>query len=157
MLILTIAAISFYWLLSLFVLGFTLQIIANSVVFGIATAILLTWGPSLYYAMRGHASAPNMAIVSITTVWMVVWLQRVYSIVFIALERPWWLMNSAVPAFIAFLFGLSGLLVLIAPAFMKGAPRGGLWQLAIASGIGAVFAAGSYYLQISGFDLVILK
>lgn len=152
MLMIALAAILSYWVLPLFASGLTLQIAFNSLVFGVATSILITWGPATYIALRRRAWGENQSIVATFTVWSVVWLQRVYSIVFVTMDRPQWLMNSALPAFMAYLFGVAGVMFLIAPAATKDAPVSYYWRLAAAGIVGAVFAAASYYFQLAGLD-----
>lgn len=155
MLMIALAAIASYWVLPVFATGLQLQIVFNSLVFGIATTILVTWGPATYYALRGRAWGENQNIVAVFVVWLVVWLQRLYSIIFVSLDRPWWLMNSALPAFMAYMFGMAGVLFLVAPASIKHADteqKAYYWRLAIAGIFGAAGAAASYYLQLAGFD-----
>ena len=152
MLMLALAAIASYWVLPWFATGLQLQIVFNSLVFGVATMILVTWGPAAYYALRGRARAENQNIIAVYTVWSVVWLQRLYSITFVTLDRPDWLLNSALPAFMAYLFGMSGILFLAAPASIQHAPRSYYWRLAAATVFGALFGGVSYYFQMAGLD-----
>ena len=152
MLIWSIVAVAFYWLLSAFVSGLALQITFNSVVFGLSTSILLTWTPAAFYAMRHGAKGENQNIIAIFTIWMVVWLQRLYSIAFVSFDRPQWLMDSALPAFLAYLFGMAGVLFLLAPAFVKDVPRAFYLQLTISLVFGVIAAGAAFYLQLMGFD-----
>lgn len=143
----------FYWILPIFFTGVSLQIAFNSIVFGIATALLFTWGPSMYYALRGDTTAENQQIVATVTMWLIVWLQRLYSIIYVAMDRPEWLQKSVVPAFLAYMFGATGVILLIAPSFVKGVSvREYYWQMGIAVACGVVFGMTSYYLQIVGLD-----
>lgn len=152
MLLLALLAVASYWVLPLFASGMALQTAFNSIVFGIATAILITWGPPALFALRRNATGENQNIIAVFTLWLVVWLQRLYSIAFVSLDRPWWLLNSALPAFMAYLFGVVGVLFLTAPAYVEDTPRSYYWQLAAASVLGAAAAVVAYYLQLHGFD-----
>lgn len=152
MLLLAIAAVASYWVLPLFASGLTLQILFNSAVFGVATSILVTWGPAAVFALRRSATGENQNIVAVFAIWFVVWLQRVYSIAFVTLDRPWWLLNSAMPAFLAYLIGMAGVLFLIAPASTDDAPAPYRWRLALSGALGVAFAGFSYWLQSHGFD-----
>jgi len=152
MLLLALLAMASYWVLPLFITGETLQVLFNSAVFGVSTAILVTWGPPAIFALRRSASGENQNILAVFMLWFIVWLQRVYSIVFVTLDRPGWLASSALPPFLAYLFGVVGVLMLTAPAYVEDAPRSYYWQLAVAGVLGAAAAATSYFLQLHGFD-----
>ncbi len=149
---LALAAFASYWVLPIFISGVTLQVIFNSAVFGIATSILITWGPATLYALRRGVTGENQSIVATFTLWLVVWLQRIYSITFVALDRPWWLMSSALPAFLAYLIGVTGILFLIAPIAVDDAQDRYRWRLVASLIFGFAFAASAYYLQLHGFD-----
>lgn len=143
----------FYWVLPIFVAGLALQIVFNSAVFGISTALLITWGPALWYSLRGDASPENQQITATVTMWLIVWLQRLYSIIFVAMGHPAWMQLSAIPAFFAYMFGAMGVILLVAPSFMKGgATHSYNVQLGVAIVIGVVLGVVSYYLQIVGLD-----
>lgn len=152
MLMLALAAIASYWVLPIFITGTTLQVLFNSAVFGVATSILITWGPAAIYALRRGVTGENQSIVATFTLWSVVWLQRVYSITFVVLDRPWWLTNSAFPAFLAYLIGVTGILFLVAPIAVDDAKDRYRWRLVAALSLGFAFAAAAYYLQLHGFD-----
>jgi hypothetical protein len=139
-----------FWLLPLIFDGDSLQTTLNSIVFGIATTVLITWGPSVYYALRGNVTAENQHIIATVAVWIIVWTQRLYSIVYMTLDRPYWLASSAFPAFIAYMFGLTGVFIVVAPAMLKDADRSDyLWQTAVGIGCGVMAAVVSFVIQVA--------
>lgn len=143
----------FYWLLPVAFTGLQLQIFFNSIVFGIATALLLTWGSAFWYAMHGDATAENQQIVATVTMWLIVWLQRLYSIIFVTFGQPHWLQNSFFPAFLAYMFGVTGMFLLVAPMFVNTqGNRSTYWLVWTSLAVGAMFAGVSYYFQVSGLD-----
>ena len=138
-----------FWFLPLAFSGIDLQAAFNSVVFGISTVILVTWGASAYYSLRGNADAEHQHIISTVAVWFIVWCRGLYSIIFVSLDRPTWMVLSAFPAFITYMFGMTGILVVMAPAFVDDVNlRDYYFKLAIGSVLGVLLSGLSYYMQI---------
>jgi hypothetical protein len=149
MLLLVMYAGVLFWVLPAFFTGDTLQEFFNSIVFGIASAVLVTWGASAYYALRGNITGVHQHIVATVAIWLIVWLQRLYSIVFLTMDRPYWMQISSFPAFITYMFGIMGVFVVVAPAFVdeETDQRDYVLQAAIGTGIGMVAAVVSYVIQ----------
>lgn len=138
-----------FWLLPVIFTGFQLQELFNSLVFGIATVILVTWGASAVYSLKGGATAEHQQIISTVAVWFIVWVQRLYAIIFVALDRPTWLMISALPAFLTYMFGVMGILVIMAPAFMEEVNLKDYYiNLAVGVVFGSILAFVSYLVQV---------
>lgn len=149
MMMLVLLAGAGFWLMPLIYTGLQLQEVFNSVVFGIATVVLVTWGPSVFFAMRGGINAENQHIVSTVAVWFIVWIQRLYAIIFVSLDRPTWLMISAFPAFLTYMFGVMGVLAVVAPAFVKDANMKDYYiQLIAGIILGVVLSGISYLVQV---------
>lgn len=139
-----------FWLLPLFFSGDDLQTTINSIVFGIATTIMITWGPSAYYALRGNVTAEHQHIIATVAVWFIVWMQRLYAIIFVTLDRPYWLASSAFPAFVAYMFGLMGVFIIVAPAMVEDADKSDyLWQTAVGIGCGLLASVVSFIIQVA--------
>jgi hypothetical protein len=137
-----------FWALPLLFAGSAIQEVLNSLVFGVATVVLFTWGPSAYYSLRGNVTAEHQHIVSTVAIWLIVWTQRLYAVVFMSLDRPHWLQVSAWPAFITYMFGMMGILIIAAPFFVKDIDqRGYYWQLGVGLFIGTILAIISYVTQ----------
>lgn len=148
MFLLILCAGVLFWILPQFFTGDLLQEVFNSIVFGIATTVMVTWGPSAYYAMRGSVTAEHQHIVATVAVWFIVWIQRLYAIIFMVLDRPYWLLSSAFPAFVAYMFGITGVFIIVAPAMVKDASRNDyIWQVTIGIGCGLLATAFSFILQ----------
>lgn len=138
-----------FWLLPIVFTGLQLQEVFNSLVFSIATVILMTWGSAAYYAFKGRMDPENQQIISTVAVWFIVWVQRLYAITFVALDRPTWLMVSALPAFLTYMFGVMGVLVIMAPAFMKDVNlRSYYAHLVVGIFIAAILFVISYAVQV---------
>lgn len=139
-----------FWVLPFAFTGDQLQTAFNSIVFGISTTVLITWGPAAYYALRGNVTAEHQHIIATTAVWLIVWVQRIYAIVFMILDRPYWLLSSAFPAFVAYMFGMTGVFIVVAPALVKTEDRSDyIWMTTIGVGCGLLAAAVSYILQVT--------
>ncbi len=149
MMLLVLYAGAAFWILPLIFTGLQLQEAFNSIVFGIAAVVLVTWGPSAFFALRGGVNAENQHIVSTVAIWFIVWVQRLYAIVFVTLDRPTWLMLSAFPAFLTYMFGVMGVLVVVAPAFVKDANmKDYYFQLIAGLLVGTLLSGISYLVQI---------
>lgn len=131
-----------YWIASMFVPALILRDVFNSLAFGTAIIITVTWGPAAFRAMRESADTGEWQLVlAIFLVWVVVAIQRVYVIVFNAYGRPEAWADSAISGFWPYSFLISGLLFLSAPGvdgdkFKSNA----VWAIVAAVGIGALVA-----------------
>jgi hypothetical protein len=150
MLILILYVGVLFWLLPIVVPITVLQAAINSIVFGIAIAVLTTWGPSGYYALRGNVTAEHQHIVATVAVWLIVFVQRVYAMVFVTLDKPMWLQNTPWSAFISYMFGMTGVFIIIAPLITTKQVDGVAykWQVAVGTIIGTVLAALSFIIQM---------
>lgn len=138
-----------FWLFPMFLNGDMLQMIVNSLLLMIATIVLVTWGSSAYYALRGNVTAVHQHIIATVFVWLIVWVQRIYAIIFVVMDRPHWLSISAFPAFIAYMFGVTGIFVVVAPALLDGAnQKEYVKQIAVGTILGMILAIVSFVIQI---------
>lgn len=138
-----------FWLLPIFTPIVILQAAINSIVLGIATVVLATWGPSGYYSLRGNITAEHQHILATVGVWFIVFIQRLYAMIFVTLDKPVWLQNTPWSAFISYMFGLIGVFIIVAPMLTKEVDaKGYRWQLAIGTGLGIVLAIVSFIIQV---------
>lgn len=126
----------------MFVPPLILRDVFNSLAFGTAIIIIITWLPAAIRAMRESAETGEWQLVlAIFLVWLVVACQRVYVIVFNSYGRPQEWAESAISGFWPYSFLCAGLLFLSAPGvdgdrFKSNA----LWAIVAAVGIGCLTA-----------------
>jgi len=149
MLILILFSGVLFWLLPIFIGNDVLQKVINSAVFGIATTVLVTWGSSAYYAIRGNVTAENQHIIATVAVWFIVWVQRLYAMIFLYMDRPMWMQISAFPAFVTYMFGITGIFIIIAPAMIESVDkREYIIQTVVGVGLGTIAAVVSLVIQL---------
>lgn len=138
-----------FWLLPIFVPITLLQAGINSIVFAIATVVLTTWGPSAYYALRGNVTAEHQHIIATVGVWLIVWIQRLYAMINITLDKPIWLQNTPWSAFISYMFGMIGVFIIVAPMLTKELDDEGYrWQVFVGTVIGLALGIASFIIQM---------
>lgn len=140
-----------YWIASMFVPPLILRDIFNSLAFGTAIIITITWGPSAFRAVReGADSGEWQLILAIFLVWFVVLCQRVYVITFNWAGRPEPWATSAVAGFWPYSYMIAGLLFLSAPG-VKGdtIESRAIWAIVAAVGVGSMVAGIMIGLSIS--------
>lgn len=135
-----------FWFFPFFFTGDQLQTAVNAAVFGVSIAVMTTWGSAAYYALRGDITAEHQHIVATVAIWFIVCVQRVYSMTFMMLDRPYWMLSSAIPAFVAYMFGLTGICLVIAPYYLKNVDKTGYKKQIARGGFFGVFAAAASYL-----------
>lgn len=146
-----VVAIVLYWVTSMFVPPLVLRDIFNSLAFGAAIIITITWGPAALKAVReGADSGEWQLILAIFIVWFVVLMQRIYVIIFNYAGRPDDWATSALAGFWPYSYLCAGLLFLSAPG-VKGdtIESRSLWAIVAAVGIGGMVAGILIGLQIS--------
>jgi len=137
-----VAAFLAYWIASMFVPPLVLRDIFNSLAFGTAVIITITWGPSAYRAVKQNADSGEwQLILAIFLVWFVVLCQRIYVILFNWAGRPEEWAVSSVSGFWPYSYMIAGLLFLSAPG-VKGDSfeSRALWAIIAAVGIGGLVA-----------------
>ena len=140
-----------YWLLAIFVSGTALQEFFNSVVLGVAVAVVLTWSPAAYSALQDRAWGENQVVLAIFTIWFVLVLHRIATIAYISLSRPGWFEINVVLGFLGYLFMLTGILFLAAPANVRDPDPGYRFKLIAALVVGAAAAIFAFYAQQMGW------
>jgi hypothetical protein len=140
-----------YWISSMFVPPLVLRDVFNSLAFGTAVIITITWGPSAFRAVKENADSGEwQLILAIFIVWAVVLFQRTYVIIFNWFDRPDDWANSAISGFFPYSYVCAGLLFLAAPGVQSGKfQTQAVWAIVAAVGIGALVAGVLIGMSIS--------
>jgi hypothetical protein len=126
-------AFFFYWILALFVPVGLLREIFNSLSFGVAVMVTMTWAPAAWYSLwYGERAGEWQLIIAIFLAFFVLAFQRLYVMAATILGRPEWLVESPVSGFVPYSITVVGILFLVAPGVYRGAPRGRYWWYIIA-------------------------
>ena len=131
-----------YWIASMFVPALVLRDVFNSLAFGTAIIITITWAPSAFRAVKeGADSGEWQLILAIFIVWFVVLCQRTYVIVFNAYDRPEAWTTSAISGFWPYSYMIAGLLFLSAPGVNGDRiETRAIWAIVAAVAIGSLIA-----------------
>src|SRR5690606_33901236 len=117
-----------------------LRDIFNPLAFAVSAFIAATWAKAAYHALRnGVNSGAWFLICGVFFTFLVAMLQRIYAMVYNALERPEWLAESSLSAFWPYSFFIAGALILSAP----GVEQSGFAPRSLVALISAV-AVGSF-------------
>jgi len=138
------AVLSFvmYWIASIFIDPIILRDVFNSLAFGAAIIITMTWGPSALRAIRDDADNGEwQLILAVFLIWFVVLAQRIYIIAFNWSDRPDEWSNSAVSGFWPYSFTVAGMLFIAAPGIRSnGIEIRAIWSIVAAVAIGSLIA-----------------
>lgn len=140
--VLGVTAVVAYWTTALFLPGYLLRDIFNSLAFGAAMVITLTWMSAAARAVRhGGERGEWRLILGIFLLWSIVALQRSYAIVYNLYDRPESWADSAVTGFWPFMYAISGWLFLSSPSPHEGGmgPRA-FWSIVLSVGAGSLVA-----------------
>lgn len=131
-----------YWIASMFVPALILRDVFNSLAFGTAIIITITWAPSAFRAVKeGADSGEWQLILAIFIVWSVVLCQRTYIIVFNAYDRPDAWSASAISGFWPYSYMIAGLLFLSAPGVNGDRiETRAIWAIVAAVAVGSLIA-----------------
>lgn len=93
------------------------KLIADSLVLGVASGMVWIWSPAANRALRrGAIAGSDKVILTVWLAWAMYLVQRSYTLVNTALDRPLWLTESMIPQLIATFIFLAGMYGLVAPA-----------------------------------------
>ncbi|WP_018900440.1 hypothetical protein [Rhizobium sp. 2MFCol3.1] len=131
-----------YWIASMFVPPLVLRDIFNSLAFGTAVIITITWGPAAFRAVKNGADSGEwLLVLAIFLIWLVVLCQRLYVIAFNWLGRPESWALSPVSGFWPYSYTVAGMLFLSAPGFRDGdLSTRNIWAIILAVAIGSLLA-----------------
>lgn len=141
-LVFAVGAPIIYWLLAIWVPAHLLREVFNSLGFGAALIITITWGPSAWRAIKENAGSGEWQIIlAIFVTWFVVLLQRCYTIIFNWAGRPIEWMDSPITGFWPFSYMIAGMLLLSAPGVTVAGYRStAIWAMVAAASIGSLVA-----------------
>lgn len=131
-----------YWLTAIFVEGDTLILIANSLFVGIAVAVVVSWWPDAWQALKngGHEGYQRILVapVGLFSAFIVL---RIWSAVSRAIGFPEWMVNSPVIGYCLVGAAAASSLYLSAPGTSHGItpPRNWRWII-VAVSMGMLFA-----------------
>jgi len=95
--------------------------VSSSLVFGVAFTVLIRWAGDAYRSLRAGREGSEFLIVSVFSIVLIIFLQRVWVIVLRIYDRADWLVSSPVSSFIAWMMAWACTLALIAPDIENGA------------------------------------
>lgn len=132
----------FYWLVALFAPPLLLREIFNSLSFGVALIIAITWGPPAWRAVWGDIRGGEWTIIlAIFFTWFTVLLSRSYAIAFNWAGRPEEWAHSSLAGFFPYSYLMAGMLLLSAPGVTTdGFRRTAIWAMMAAVAIGSLLA-----------------
>jgi hypothetical protein len=137
-----VGAFVLYWITAMFVPPLVLRDVFNSLAFGTAIVITVTWLPSALKAVKENADSGEwQLILAIFIVWFVVMCQRVYVILFNWYDRPDAWAMSAIAGFWPYSYMIAGLLFLSAPGVQGDGIKGrALGAMIAAVALGSLIA-----------------
>lgn len=117
-LLFTVAGPAIFWVLAIFVDAEILRTIFNSLALGVFALVTFLWFRPMLWELRAHAEERNagawMIVLGVFYMSFTLFWQRAYSIVSLALDRPSWLLDSALAAFVPFSLMWGGFLFVMA-------------------------------------------
>lgn len=140
-----------YWLAALFIPADILRDVFNSLCFGIAVIITITWAPSAFKAVKQGASTGDwVLILAIFLVWLTVLEQRVWSIIFNYFDRPMGWLDLPISGFFPYSYMVAGMLFLAAPGIQpEGFRHTAMWAMIAAASVGSLVAGILIGMNIS--------
>lgn len=148
---LAVAGLVIYLMLALLVPGGSLQDMSASLNLGVSVAVVFSWAPAAYYAIRRRAVGKNQLIIAVFTMFLVFVIVRAYNVAYVAAGRPDGWPNATIIGLFGYLVFLSGALFLVAPANIGDPETDDYRQLKWAILIGIVTGGLAYWAQITGW------
>lgn len=108
-------AICLFWFLDIFLAHDKMIEISSSLVLGVTFAVLLRWFSEASRAMRTGRGGSDFLIVAVFSTMAILFTHRVYVIVLTVYDRPEFLLNSPVSAFLVWMLAWACTMFLIAP------------------------------------------
>lgn len=94
--------------------------ISSSLVLGVAFAVLVRWFRDAAQAMRHGRAGSDFLIVAVFSIVSIIFFQRVWVTLLRYNDRPDWMVNSPISAFVAWMLAWSCTLALVAPDIENG-------------------------------------
>lgn len=148
---LALVGLAVYLLLAPFVSGEHLQEMSASLNLGVSVAVVFSWAPAAFYAIRRRAFGKNQLIIAVFTMFSVFVVVRAYGVAYAAAGEPYNWPNATIIGLFGYIVFLSGVLFLVAPANTQDAETGDYRQLRWATLLGAATGILAYWAQIAGW------
>ena len=113
-------AIMVFWLLEAFVSHGRMIEISSSLVLGITFAVMLRWFKDAGRAMRYGRGGSDFLIVAVFSTVAVLFFHRIYAIAVQVYDRPPYLINSPISAFLVWMLAWACTMFLLAPDVEEG-------------------------------------
>jgi hypothetical protein len=94
--------------------------ISSSLVLGVAFAVLVRWFREAAQAMRHGRAGADFLIIAVFSIVSIIFFQRVWVMLLRYNDRPEWMVNSPISAFVAWMMAWSCTLALLAPDIDNG-------------------------------------
>lgn len=94
--------------------------ISSSLVLGVAFAVLVRWFRDAAQAMRHGRAGADFLIVAVFSIVSIIFFQRIWVTLLRYYDRPDWMVNSPISAFVAWMLAWSCTLALVAPDIENG-------------------------------------
>lgn len=104
-----------FWIIDTFVSHGRMIEISSSLVLGITFAVMLRWFRDAGRAMRHGRGGSDFLIVAVFATMAILFLHRIYAITLQVYDRPAFLLNSPVSAFLVWMLAWACTMFLIAP------------------------------------------
>ncbi|NTD85511.1 hypothetical protein [Agrobacterium tumefaciens] len=108
-------AVAVFWAANEIVPAAYMVEISSSLVLGVAFAVLVRWAREATQAMRYGRAGSDFLIVAMFSIVSIIFFQRVWSMLLRYHDRPVWMVESPIGAFIAWMLAWSCTLALVAP------------------------------------------
>lgn len=94
--------------------------ISSALVLGVSLAVLIRWFRDAARSMKLGRAGSDFLILAVFSIVTIIFLQRVWVMALRYLDRPEWLVNSPISAFVAWMMAWSCALALVAPDIDNG-------------------------------------
>ena len=115
-----LVAVTLFWIANAFIAADYMTEISSSLVLGVAFAVLVRWFREAAQAMRYGRAGADFLIVAVFSIVGIIFFQRVWVMLLRYHERPDWMINSPISAFVAWMMAWSCTLALVAPDIDNG-------------------------------------
>lgn len=149
--VLAVFGLVFYAVLSMVLPWMLLRDIFNSLAFGGAFIITLTWFSAAVRSIKENMeTGESQLILAIFFLWLVAFLQRCYAIIYNYNGQPDAWSQSAISGFWPYSYFICAILFLISPGFAGAGPRTkAYWSIIAAVGLGGMVAGFLIGMQVS--------
>lgn len=113
-------AVVLFWFLNAVLPAAYMTEISSSLVLGVAFAVMVRWFNEAGQAMRHGRAGADFLIVAVFSIVGIIFFQRIWVVLLRYNDRPEWMVNSPISAFVAWMMAWSCTLALLAPDIENG-------------------------------------